>query len=283
MKAKKQEIDKIEADWSNARKDVMRSKLASSAPEADLLAKEQSKNKLLSLCLENGRRLGFNAPVSSQNDVYKMYNKIQKLAEPDQLSIMRREIKFKKLLFSELPANYPLFKQYNITAKHMFQNLLALHAVDESNQESVSVEDIYDITESLTLPVKKQTKKSASIQEPTVADLEWPPQEEEFVITLDEDEWNLGSVQAYLQESDELQVQLLTTMRTRAKDDCGKIYWMYSEDNIDCYKKKNIFDLRPSVSLAKNIKRKEPVFSLLNREIIEGMTSPLYPAKETTA
>ena len=36
----------------------------------------------------------------------------------------------------------------------MFQNLLALHAVDESNQESVSVEDIYDITESLTLPVK---------------------------------------------------------------------------------------------------------------------------------
>lgn len=158
MKAKKQEIDKIEADWSNARKDVMRSKLASYAPEADLLAKEQSKNKLLSLCLENGRRLGFNAPVSSQNDVYKMYNKIQKLAEPDQLSIMRREIKFKKLLFSELPANYPLFKQYNITAKHMFQNLLALHAVDESNQESVSVEDIYDITESLTLPVKKQTK-----------------------------------------------------------------------------------------------------------------------------
>ena len=210
---------------------------ASSAPEADLLAKEQSKNKLLSLCLENGRRLGFNAPVSSQNDVYKMYNKIQKLAEPDQLSIMRREIKFKKLLFSELPANYPLFKQYNITAKPMFQNLLALHAVDESNQESVSVEDIYDITESLTLPVKKQTKKSASIQEPTVADLEWPPQEEEFVITLDEDEWNLGSVQAYLQESDEVQVQLLTTMRTRAKDDCGKIYWMYSEDNIDCYKK----------------------------------------------
>lgn len=280
---KKKEVDKIEADWSNAQKDIMRSKIASAAPEADLLAKEQSKNKLLSLCLENGRRLGFNAPVSSQDDVYKMYNKLQKLGEQDQLSIMRREIKFKKLLFSELPSNYPLFKQYNITAKTMFQNLLALHAVEESNQESVSVEDIYNITESLTLPVRKQkTKQSVSAQEPSVADLEWPPQEEEFVITLDEDDWNLGSVQEYKQESDEIHVQLLATMHTRARDDCGKIYWMYSEDNSDWYKKENIYEMRPSVSLAKNIKRKEPVFSLLNREMIESMTAPLYPAKHTT-
>ena len=165
----------------------------------------------------------------------------------------------------------------------MFQNLLALHAVEESNQESVSVEDIYNITESLTLPVRKQrTKQSVSAHEPSVADLEWPPQEEEFVITLDEDDWNLGSVQAYKQESDEIHVQLLATMHTRAKDDCGKIYWMYSEDNSDWYKKENIFEMRPSVSLAKNIKRKEPVFSLLNREMIESMTAPLYPAKHTT-
>ena len=117
----------------------MRSKLACAAPESDLLAKEQSKNKILSLCLENGRRLGFNAPVSSQEDVNRMYNKIQKLSEQDQVAIMTREIKFKKLLFSELPTDYPLFKQYNITAKIMYQNLLALHAVDESNQESISV------------------------------------------------------------------------------------------------------------------------------------------------
>merc|ERR1711946_42642 len=54
-----------------------------------------------------------------------MFNKIQKLGEHDQLSIMRREIKLKKILFSELPSNYPLFKQYNITANNMFQNLLA--------------------------------------------------------------------------------------------------------------------------------------------------------------
>ena len=102
LKSKKKEIDQIEAEWSQAQKDVMRSKFSNTAPEADLLAKEQSKNKILSLCLENGRQLGFNAPVSSQDDVNKMYNKIQKLSEPDQVAIMRREIKLKKLLFSEL-------------------------------------------------------------------------------------------------------------------------------------------------------------------------------------
>lgn len=36
------------------------------------------------------------------------------------------------------------------------------------------------------------------------------------------------------------------------------------------------------VSLTKNIKRKEPVISLLNKEIIEGMTAPLYSANEAT-
>ena len=97
---------------SKAQKDVLRSKLFNTSP--DLLAKEQSKNKLLSLCLENGRRLGFNAPVSSQEDVKKMYKKIQKLSKEDQLFIMRREIKLKKLLFSELPPDYPVFRQYNI-------------------------------------------------------------------------------------------------------------------------------------------------------------------------
>ena len=35
--------------------------------------------------------------------------------------------------------------------------------------------------------------------------------------------------------------------------------------------------MRPSVSLAKNIKKKEPVFALLNREIIESITATRYP------
>ena len=107
--------------------------------------------------------------------------------EQDQLSIMRREIKFKKLIFSELPSDFVLFKQNNISAKQMYQNLLALHSVDACNQEVISVEDIYEITDSLdSLSVGKPQKKSKVAQQPEEkADLEWPPQEE-FLITLDE-------------------------------------------------------------------------------------------------
>ena len=71
----------IKLKQSKAQKDVLRSKLSNAFPETDLLAKEQSKNKLLSLCLENGRCFGFNSPVSSQEDVKKMYKKIQNLVK----------------------------------------------------------------------------------------------------------------------------------------------------------------------------------------------------------
>ena len=155
---------------------------------------DASKNKVLSLCLENGRCLGYNAPVSLQDDVYMMFNKIKKLNEQDQLSIMQREVKFKKLLFFELPSDYPLLKQYNVTANIMFTNLLALHVVEENNQVTVSVEDIYEITENLTLPTskpKQKTKESANKVATSFADLDWPPKEEKFVITFDEKEWNL--------------------------------------------------------------------------------------------
>ena len=114
----------------------MRAKLSVTESELEKLAKEQSKNKLLSQCLENGKKFKYDAPVSSQNDVNKLYTKIQKFNEQDQLSVMRREIKFKKLIFSDLPPNFVLFKQYNISAKQMYQNLLALHSVDACNQES---------------------------------------------------------------------------------------------------------------------------------------------------
>ena len=54
--------------------------------------------------------------------------------------------------------------------------------------------------------------------------LEWPLHEEEFVITLDKDGWNLGSVQGYKVDADEIEVQLLEPLKTRAKDDQGKTY-----------------------------------------------------------
>ncbi len=77
--------------------------------------------------MENISNTTLNSPVASQDDVNKMYNKIQQLSEPDQLSVMRREVKFKKIMFSDLPSDFPLFRQYNIIAKVMYQNLLQLH------------------------------------------------------------------------------------------------------------------------------------------------------------
>ena len=68
----------------------------------------------------------------------------------------------------------------------MFNNSLALHVVEESNQESISVKNIHEITKSF--PVSEQERKVRALPEtqaPAIADLEWPPQEEEIVITLD--------------------------------------------------------------------------------------------------
>lgn len=279
LKSKKTEVDTVEADWSKAQKDVMRAKLSLTESETEKLAKEQSKNKLLSQCLENGKKFKYDSPVSSQNDVNKLFTRIQKLNEQDQLSIMRREIKFKKLIFSELPSDFVLFKQNNISAKQMYQNLLALHSVDACNQEVISVEDIYEITDSLdSLSVGKPQKKSKVAQQPEEeADLEWPPQEEEFLITLDETGWTLGSVQAYDQDKDVIAVQSLAPLKTRAKDDQGKTYWVYPiEEQLENYEKKHTLEIRPSVSLAKNIKRKDPVFQLLNREIVEAISAQFF-------
>ena len=55
LKSKQQEITQIEADWSKALKNILKSKLSLTDADADKLAREQSKNKLLALCLENGK------------------------------------------------------------------------------------------------------------------------------------------------------------------------------------------------------------------------------------
>ena len=81
LKKQKQQVDKIEAEWSKAQKDLVRAKVAVSNAEAYILAREQSKNKLLAQCVENGRKFKYNAPVSSQDDVNLMFTKIQKHPE----------------------------------------------------------------------------------------------------------------------------------------------------------------------------------------------------------
>ena len=59
LKKQKQQVDKIEAEWSKAQKDLVRAKVAVSNAEADILAREQSKNKLLAQCIENGRKFKY--------------------------------------------------------------------------------------------------------------------------------------------------------------------------------------------------------------------------------
>ena len=55
LKSKKKEIEKVEAEWSKAQKDITRAKLPITDEQANLLAKEQAKNKLLSQCVAYGQ------------------------------------------------------------------------------------------------------------------------------------------------------------------------------------------------------------------------------------
>ena len=57
LEAKQKEVAEIKTDWSRAQKDLMKSKLALTDPEADKLAREQSKNKAMALCRDNGRNI----------------------------------------------------------------------------------------------------------------------------------------------------------------------------------------------------------------------------------
>ena len=62
----------------------MRSKWTLTDTEVDMLVREQSKNKLLALCLENGKKHKYNAPLTSQDDVKKCYDRIKKGSQVQQ-------------------------------------------------------------------------------------------------------------------------------------------------------------------------------------------------------
>ena len=72
------------------------------------------------------------------------------------------------------------------------------------------MEDIYIASESAgTQSASKPAKRSRAPSGEPLGDFIWPLQEEEFVITLQEDGWNLGSVQSYNQQHDSISVQAL--------------------------------------------------------------------------
>ena len=66
--------------------------------------------------------------------------------------------------------------------------MLALHTVDPSDQEVITVEDVYVASQSVgTQSASKQAKRSKVPAEEPLRDFIWPLQDEEFVITLQED------------------------------------------------------------------------------------------------
>ena len=78
------------------------------------------------------------------------------------------------------------------------------------------MEDIYVASESVrNQSANKQAKRSRAPSEEPLRDFSWPLQEEEFVITLQEDGWNLGSMQSYDPQQD--------TMDLRNRQD---VFWI---------------------------------------------------------
>ena len=65
LKTKQKEDAEIKTDWSRAQKDLMKSKLALIDPEVENLAREQSKNKVMALCRDNGKKHKCDALLTS--------------------------------------------------------------------------------------------------------------------------------------------------------------------------------------------------------------------------
>ena len=79
------------------------------------------------------------------------------------------------------------------------------------------------------------------------------------------------------EQSNTIKAHQLEPIKTLAKDDAGKTYWIYSEEeSYEHFEEKHILAIRPSVQLAKNIKRKDPLFALVNRKIIDGIIAQMF-------
>ena len=74
-----------------------------------------------------------------------------------------------------MPSDFVYFEQYNITTKQMYKNLLALHMVNPCDQEIITVEDIYVVSESVgNQSAFKQAKRARAPAEKPLRDFNWP-------------------------------------------------------------------------------------------------------------
>ena len=135
------------------------------------------------------------------------------------------------MMFSELPPDFVLFKQQNITAAKMFQNLLALHAVDVAYQATISVAGIYDITDTLASlqaidPLTAKAKRGGKLGQQSeigaLVDPEWPLCEKKFFIALEKKGWRVFSSVSHDEFSNTLKVHQFEPIKIHAKDDVRK-------------------------------------------------------------
>ena len=53
-----------------------------------------------------------------------------------------------------------------------------------------------------------------------------------------------------------------------------------NDEVLDDFERKRILEIRPLITLAKNVKKKDLAFALLNREVIESMWRQLIGSDE---
>ena len=89
---------------------------------------------------------------------------------------------------------------------------------------------------------------------------------------LQEEGWGLGSVQSFDPDCDIICVQSLMALKTRAKDDKGKTYWVYPDvEFVDEFQRKNVLDIRPSMTVSKNKEKSiEALFTKIFEHVWNG-------------
>ena len=112
----------------------------------------------------------------------------------------------------------------------MFQNLLALQAVNLEHRETISVEGFYDVTDTLPTLEPSTTKayRSGKLGQQSeigaLVDLEWPLCEEEFLIALEEKGWRVCLSISHYESSNILKTHQLEQIKACAKGDAEKTY-----------------------------------------------------------
>ena len=158
----------------------------------------------------------------------------------------------------------------------MYQNLLALHSVDASHQEVISVEDIYTITDSMvSLSMREEALRQSWFTGPTKHHVWFAmattrkgfcyhAPERSMVLKIYAIIWSwLWHHLCAISDDPENH-----NKRWQGKD------WVYPDEKVvDQFMEEHPW---PSVAVARNTKCKDLVLALLNWEIIEALFKKIF-------